>query len=82
MNKHFVIGGLALLCLIVCWQLTSRSTATADVDPGMQVAPPELRRLIEVSRPEYLELSRDEAIELLRSRDFDPDAPPQQEGPP
>ncbi|HVP13604.1 MAG TPA: hypothetical protein VMV94_20685 [Phycisphaerae bacterium] len=80
MNKWIAIAGLVVLALIVCWHLTARSTATVDADPDMIKSPPEAQRLVEeLTRPEYLNLSKEEAIKLLRARGFDLESPPQQE---
>jgi hypothetical protein len=60
--------------------LTPGSTATVQVDPDVKAATPETHRLVvELSRPEFQELSRDLAVELLRARGFNLDQPSPQE---
>jgi hypothetical protein len=80
MKLGVAIGGAVVLCAAAFWLLGSEPTEVAEVASQVPASPPEARLLAEeLIRPEYRELSREETIELLRSRGFNLDGPPAQD---
>jgi hypothetical protein len=76
MKLGVAIGGAVVLCAAAFWLLGSEPTEVAEVANEVAASPPEARLLAEeLIRPEYRELSREETIELLRSRGIDLDGP-------
>jgi len=79
---HIPLLVLVVLLAVVGLHLASGAKSQpSDVSPaGVMQAPPELQGLAqELAKPEYRDLPREEALQLLRSRGFVPDAKPEKE---
>lgn len=79
---HLPLLAFAVLLAVVGLHLASKSHPQEDPLPGVAQAPPELQGLgEELAKPEYRDLTKEEALQLLESRGFDFNrAEPQEQG--
>lgn len=80
---HIPLLVFVILLAVVGLHLASKSNSHAEQPSGITEAPAELQGLAnELAKPEYQNLSKEEALRLLESRGFDFNRPPpKEEGP-